>query len=490
MHGPDGFEKQVCIKRIRPEQSSNPGFEAMFRDEARLAALLRHANIVHVFDFDRDEDGRLFICMEFVEGVNLKRFSVALAEKSIRPGHDIAAALARGVLEGLHHACTALHEGRPLGVIHRDISPHNILLSTSGEIKITDFGIAKAFISSVRTRTGVIKGKASYMSPEQAAGARLDGRTDLFSLGVVLWETISGRRLFKPSRGEPWLALLPQARVAPPIASECPDVPPGLARLVDALLQPDRDHRPANAARALEMLLDSGVVPAFSTRIETLVREAVPACPPTPDPALQPTEPADAGDPTARDAPTRVETPGDSPPEPLDSGDIITNAASVVPRRSPGRRSVLVPLAALGGALLALALVIAWLASMPRPAPRPEPVPEASPAHEPPPPGEQAGQVSVGLVPATVSEPPLQDTAGPHTQGRTTGRGGIDINVKPWAEVYLNGRSVGDTPLSLKKIPAGRHRLRLVNPKMGVERKLSIVVKPGKTSRIALDFTE
>lgn len=164
MKGPDGFEKIVCIKRILAEQSRSPGFEDMFRDEARIAALLCHANIVQVFDYDRDDSDRLFIAMEYVHGVSLRRLVVGLAEKHMEVEPDVVAAVARGALTGLHHASTHLHEGHPLNVIHRDVSPHNILLSTSGEVKIADFGIAKAFISSVQTRAGVIKGKASYIS--------------------------------------------------------------------------------------------------------------------------------------------------------------------------------------------------------------------------------------------------------------------------------------------------------------------------------------
>ena len=476
MYGKDGFEKPVCIKRILPAQSSNPGFEAMFRDEARLAALLRHANIVQVFDFDRDEEGRLFISMEFVEGVNLKRLLVALREKEIAPDHDVTAAVARGVLEGLHHASTALHEGRPLRVIHRDISPHNVLLSTSGEIKIADFGIAKAFISSVRTREGVIKGKAPYMSPEQASGVRLDGRTDLYSLGVILWEMVAGRRLFGGPGKQPWAALLPENRVAPEIRSARPDAPQGLARLVDALLQVDRDERPPHAAAALEMLAASGVVPAFSHTVERLVRQALP--PRSRDPALEPTEPQGDEAPTVEDG---------SPPEPLDSDDILTRQAipvdTPVPVKIPARsrRASWMPhvvaVAALGGLLAAIALALLAHHGLPRrsatgaaPAPAPRTV---EPATEEPPAAREAAPPA--------PEPPPVEVDG--------GRGRLDVNARPWARVYLDGRHVGYTPLSLRRVPAGRHVLRFVNPELGMEKKIVVKLKAGGVRKIAVDFT-
>ncbi len=490
MYGKDGFEKPVCIKRILPELSSNPGFEAMFRDEARLAALLRHANIVQVFDFDRDEEGRLFISMEFVEGVNLRRFLVGLREKGLQPGHDVTAAVARGVLEGLHNADTALHEGRPLRVIHRDISPQNILLSTSGEIKIADFGIAKAFISSVRTRAGVIKGKATYMSPEQASGVRLDGRTDLYSLGVVLWEMMSGRRLFGRRRGQPWLPLLPEDRIAPKIASERPDAPEGLAALVDAMLEVDRDLRPPDAAAALELLARSEVVPAFSHALERLVRQALP--PRAPDPALGPTEPQGDDAPTVKDA---------SPPEPLDSNDILTRPA--IPRQAappasrsdarpveaeaPRRRPLLVTAAVLAVALAALLLVLL----LPRVTPRQGRVDGRAPrtATTDPPPHEASRSGAPALDEPAVAPPPAAEDQEASPAVKTAARGRLDINARPWARVFLDGKHVGYTPLSLEHVPAGRHVLRLVNPDLGVERRISVKVKPGAVRKVAVDFT-
>ncbi len=192
---PTGFEKVVAIKRVLPNLSRDEDFVRMFLNEARLAASLDHSNIVHVIDFGRD--GREhFLAMEYVHG---KAVHQLLRESSRGPGVpiDCALTIARGVAQALHYT----HErgggdGRPMGLVHRDVSPSNILVSYEGEVKLTDFGIATATALTRATRTGSIKGKLSYMAPEQVKGEDVDRRADVFSLGVVLYELTTGRRCF------------------------------------------------------------------------------------------------------------------------------------------------------------------------------------------------------------------------------------------------------------------------------------------------------
>ncbi len=512
--GPDGFEKIVCIKRILAEQSRSIGFEAMFRDEARLAALLCHASIVQVFDFDRDDEGRLFIAMEYVHGVSLRRLAVATSEKGSRIDPATACAVARGALMALHHASTHMYDGRPLGVIHRDISPHNILLSTSGEVKLADFGIAKAFISAVHTRTGVVKGKASYMSPEQAAGRKLDIRSDLYSLGVVMWELIAGRRLFVPQEGVPWLAMLAAPRHAPPIMDHAPDTPPDLARLVDALLRVDRDTRPATPAAALELF--EKVQAASPIAIGALVESCMPA--ESPVEALAPTVPRDDTSDTVRDQERTVDV---SPPHPMDSADIITSTRNAGPpatedptprpvtaERTPPPRNrlaspVAIALASCVGALVAVALVTALLAhhrSGSRPAETPAaPTQVTSPA-APPSASEPSGPPPVtGVLPANASDsPPVEPATEAMAHSGATvppahvvpaGWGSINVNAKPWAHVYVDGKSVGDTPLRLGRLRAGTHTVKLVNADLGLSTKLLVKVTAGQSEAVSYDFT-
>lgn len=191
----EGFEKQVCIKRILPHYVESDDFIAMFRDEAALAARLQHANIVQVFDFGQVDD-TLYLAMEYIDGADLRNLQrIAIdhhAHLQLGQILNIGIALCRG----LHHAHTREHGGSPLQIVHRDVSPHNILLSAFGEVKLTDFGIAKAAQRATHTSTGVVKGKLSYMAPEQLDGSQMDHRVDQFASGIVLWELLAQQPLF------------------------------------------------------------------------------------------------------------------------------------------------------------------------------------------------------------------------------------------------------------------------------------------------------
>ena len=191
-----GFRKQVAIKRVLPHLAQNQNFIAMFLDEARLGARLSHANIVTVFDIGA-ADNTYFIVMEFVDGANLKHIMETLRKQGRRFPIKDAIFICIEACRGLSYAHeTADDQGRPLHIVHRDVSPPNILVSKRGEIKLTDFGLAKATTQLERTDPGVVKGKFSYLAPEAALGQPVDARTDVFALGIVLWEMLAGRRLF------------------------------------------------------------------------------------------------------------------------------------------------------------------------------------------------------------------------------------------------------------------------------------------------------
>jgi serine/threonine-protein kinase len=194
--GPHGFQKVVAVKRILPQLAQDTDFVAMFVDEARVCARLAHPNIVQVFDFG-EHDGELYMAMEFVDGTTAARLVRAAASRNEEVPLDAALYIALSVLRGLDYAHNARDdEGKPLDLVHRDVSPGNVLIDRSGAVKLTDFGIARAAEIERRTDAGQLKGKLGYMSPEQVVGRELDARSDLFTVGIALAELVMLRPLF------------------------------------------------------------------------------------------------------------------------------------------------------------------------------------------------------------------------------------------------------------------------------------------------------
>lgn len=242
--GAEGFEKVVVIKRILPHFSEDEGFVTMFKDEAKMAGHLSHANVVQIFDFDEAE-GLFYIAMEYIEGRDLKRVLDHGAKVSLPLSIAQAVHIIQEASLGLHYAHTRVVDGQPLHIVHRDVSPHNVMVSFNGEVKIMDFGIAKAASRSTNTRVGTVKGKCAYMSPEQARGKPLDARSDLFALGVCLWEMLTGKRLFVGESDFETLNNVLKAEV--PAPSELnPEVPKELDAIVLKALARDRDERQAD----------------------------------------------------------------------------------------------------------------------------------------------------------------------------------------------------------------------------------------------------
>lgn len=250
--GAEGFEKVVVIKRILPHFCEDEGFVTMFKDEARVAAHLNHANVVQIFDFDEVE-GLFYIAMEYVEGRDLKRVLDVGAKLSKPLSIAQAVYVMMEASQGLHYAHTRVVDGNPLNIIHRDVSPHNIMISFNGEVKIMDFGIAKAASRSTKTRVGTVKGKCAYMSPEQARGKPLDARSDLFALGVCLWEMLTGKRLFVGESDFETLNNVLKAEV-PPASELNPEVPKELDAIVLKSLARDREERQADVGQFVSEL--------------------------------------------------------------------------------------------------------------------------------------------------------------------------------------------------------------------------------------------
>jgi serine/threonine-protein kinase len=252
--GPAGFEKLVAVKRILPHLVDSPAFVQMFMDEARIAALLDHPHITHVYDFGASH-GLYYIAMEYVPGKDL----AAIGARARRRRHAISplvvATIAIASCEGLHHA----HEmcgpdGRPLGIVHRDVSPSNILVSYDGAVKLADFGIAQAEHRSGAAGAGVPKGKRAYVAPEQAAGGTVDRRADVWALGVCLWELLAGRRPFAGRTIGKVLRAIARGAM-PPLVRVRPDAPPALCSILERALAPEPEGR-WPTAQAMQLALE------------------------------------------------------------------------------------------------------------------------------------------------------------------------------------------------------------------------------------------
>jgi serine/threonine-protein kinase len=273
----EGFKKAVAIKRILPNLTKNQKFVSMFLDEARLSLFLQHANIVQVFDISRTPDNAYFLVMEYVDGCNLKALIERQKQKTKRIdiGHSVY--LMTECCKALQYAHSLEHPetNEPLGIVHRDISPPNILLSKNGEIKLVDFGLAKANSQIESTDPGVVKGKFSYLSPEAASGLDVDHRADVFAVGIILWELFTGRRLFYGDTDYQTVELVRQARV-PSIAALNPEIDAELEQVVRKALARDPNDRYQNAADlgdALAQFLFSRRMKVTARDIAALVRD-------------------------------------------------------------------------------------------------------------------------------------------------------------------------------------------------------------------------
>ncbi len=246
-----GGARLVVVKQILPNLSDNEKFADMLISEAKLAARLNHANVVQVFDLGRHE-GVLFIAMEYIEGFDLNELLRRCARSSIPLPVDFALLIVMEALRGLSYAHRLSDEsGGPLGIVHRDVSPSNVLISFEGEVKLCDFGIARANDMADLLSEDVIKGKASYMSPEQARGEALDARADLFALGIILWELLSGRKLYKVLDGGQQLLDVARRAEVPPIAPRGLPNEDKLHAIVSKALARDRDDRFGSAQAML-----------------------------------------------------------------------------------------------------------------------------------------------------------------------------------------------------------------------------------------------
>ncbi|MFW6057641.1 MAG: serine/threonine protein kinase, partial [Persicimonas sp.] len=251
-----GLERLVVIKRILPHLADDPSFIDMFLREARIIARLNHPNVVQIYQLG-EEDGSYYIAMEYIHGSTVREMQVLAERAGVAFPVEVAVSVVDQACRGLHaaHELRDL-EGTPLGLIHRDVSPHNLMCTTEGYIKVLDFGVAKAAQGVEATNSGHLKGKFAYMSPEQCKGIKLDRRADIFSLGIVLWEALTDRRLFKREKDLDMMRAVAQEAAEPP-STYNPSVPAEIDAVVLKALTKNRDQRYASAEEMRKDLIEA-----------------------------------------------------------------------------------------------------------------------------------------------------------------------------------------------------------------------------------------
>ncbi len=497
-----GVEKLVALKHLLPEFAEEQALLELFIDEARVSARLSHPNVVQVFEFARTRDSAFF-AMEFVHGVAVDQFYRAIVAR--RQDFPLAAVARIGaaVAAGLHHAHQLEDlDGQPLGVVHRDISPQNILVSFGGVIKLVDFGIAKATTQSHRTRTGTLRGKLQYMSPEQTRGEKLDGRSDVFALGTVLYELVAGVSPFARS-SDPEILRAIDACEVPALAGRRPGVSPDLeAAILKALRRSPQDRYPD--ARAMQAALEQAeraCLDRDTSELHTLLGELFP-------------DRVNLGDwvKTLRKPPLsgQTRTAADVPGRPRSRTTVNEMPAHRQRTRSlegserrvkTARGARILPgliLGAGGVGLLAGGLWVGrsslWaIAQDPAPAPAlrsPDAAPAALVPRTPEPPARQI-EPSIPEVKtsARVVDRPHQRPAerpvrtpvvsrGPSEASQESGY--VTFQAMPWAYVELDGKRIGMTPLSGQKVVEGAHRVRFVNPGADIDESSAFHLRAGE----------
>ncbi len=492
--GEAGFAKELVIKKILPSHAEDARFVDMFLNEARLAARLSHANIVHVFDFGSVE-GQYYLAMEFVPGLTLRRIrSVAQQSNNPIPIRHLAR-IACGICEGLHYAHTLCDDdGRALEIIHRDVSPDNIIVSRTGIPKLLDFGIAKANIVAATTQ-GTLKGKYAYMSPEQLKGEVLDHRVDVYALGVVLYELITGQKPFSGTDAELFKLLEQIIHEDPPAMHELrPIVPEGMELIVQRAMEKKPEHRYATAREmrvALEHFLAATGSAVLEFHIANYLDEVVVSSKEgnslaferpfaTPVSVVAGSLPALEDDET----PTTIEHApaarmASLPPERAKGGK---PPAAARPKRSRGLILGIGAGIAVAGIALAFALTRGGADSKdgvvaPPPAVLAAAQPDAGAttvvSHLVPPDAGILGISPPGALPPDAG--PREPDASPRKV-----RARLSVRSSPWCDVYLGRRKIGATPINGVEVRAGRHRLRCINRHKGFKTDRRIELTAGR----------
>jgi serine/threonine-protein kinase len=463
--GPAGFEQEVCLKRILSAYADDDNFKKMFLTEARIAARVRHANIVQVYDFG-EVDGTYYLALELVEGTDLRRLLRDLDGERLEV--PLVAWIAHQTLSALACVHNAEDEGKPLGLVHRDLSPSNVLISRHGEVKLADFGVAKA-TNSAATASGAIKGKPSYMPVEQLE-LDADPRSDLFALGVMMYEMLTGTR---PFDGPTEIATMQRVMRGQftPVRELAPHAPESLAKVVERLLARDREDRYQSAEEVLDAIVEHVPPPTARRKLAALVRRDGRASAPTPVPA------ADAS--TTEPEPVPEQAAAPSPP-PAVIGPTIA---------LPPQRRRLGPLVAIGGAIVVLAITAVVGGVMLTSETEPPAAPDEGVAA-----GTDAGLGTVGEPPRDAGLDAGADAgldagadAGSVDAGADAARDEapavLTVNVRPYGVVWINGNRVGQAPV-VRRLRAGTYTVS-AGARSPVAAR-TVTLRPGQRSTVVL----
>jgi serine/threonine-protein kinase len=479
MQGAAGVERWVALKVLRDELARERKFISMFLDEARIASRLHHPNLCSVVDFG-EVDGRYYLTLEYLHGETLsglvRRVHQARAELLVVRPVDLVARIIADAARGLHAAHeTRGPDGEPLVVVHRDVSPQNIFVLYDGHAKVMDFGIAAARLRESKTTTGEFKGKFAYGSPEQLTGGKVDRRTDVFALGIVLWEATLGKRLFRAeSEGETVLNVIQKEVPAP--SSFRADFPAGVERVILRALQRDPARRYQTAEAMAEELDDylATLGHAVGASQVRSVMHAVFADRLTVRDQMLIAPPVEVG--AALPAPIQVERPLSSVDTVASSPIAKSGRRSVLRRRSTWVAAIAVVVVAGGG-------IVALSAVPQTEMPKIQVEPSARPSTLTP--------LAAAPTAAPVASPEPGSVAPETSPASETAFGSLNLLTRPtYADVYLRGRKIGTTPLFQRRLPVGRHVLKLLPGGHEPHKSVAVTIRAGRTTSESVQLAQ
>lgn len=491
--GPGGFEKPVALKLLLPNLLEDPQAIQMFLDEGRLAARMDHPNIVQIFEVG-EARGRYYIAMELVRGVSLAQLLRRLRANEERLSASQLAHVGRSLCDALEHAHEQVGpDGRRLELVHRDVTPHNVLVSTRGEVKLTDFGIARARNTQSSTRQGQLKGKLEYMAPEQIQGKPADRRSDVYALGVTLYEAATQISPFRRDNDGAIVGALLSAEYAP-LQSLRSDLPESFVRAVTRAMSPDPAERFADAASFREALdlADAGAVTALGSRVDALCGDWLAVLEPTGS-VRAPTQGMESNTATTAPSPPLqrqrsrravvvaaagllsaagglglfLARPTSSPPAPLQASPEVVAAAPI----QAAAESAVTP-------------VSAALTSTPTNVSNVAVTPERAPAE----PSTQSGQDPGAGTKSNVREPRRKRVRPTQRSAALAVPGYIAVDAVPWALVFVDGKKIGHTPIARFPVERAKVRVKLTNPETGRSTTKVVTVTAGERTLVKADL--